>query len=325
MVLPQGVWVGTIGTKAIVACFNKGSRWTSYGSYYYIDYLKPIALTTRETDSYWHEQNDTGQWELAAPLNGVIVGTWRNQKTGKTVPIKLAIMDGNDDETACARDSYNSRLESIPKIEIGKIVEFSSGRSYRKIRFAGQETVELLGPDPALHQLNSILKLDQSREALDVYFQQRREFLGRVGYPAVDERHAEPTYWDSNFITIKFYSWVAGEGRGGISIEYRTWNTKTGVEVDLWKWIGASSSDPQLPPKLKEFLYRSVKEESPECANGYRGEGIFTLTLGKAGLHFDEDAWGEGCEKSFFIPYEKLDPFLDSTGKQAVNSILSQK
>ena len=93
-IVPQGVWNGTIGTKAIVACFNKGWPWTPYGSYYYVDYLKPIALTTRETDSYWHEEDDTGQWELAVPLNGVVVGTSRNQKTGKAIPIKLAIVDG---------------------------------------------------------------------------------------------------------------------------------------------------------------------------------------------------------------------------------------
>ena len=322
---PQGVWGGTVGTKAVVVCFNRGSPWTAYGSYYYVDYLKPIVLTTRDTDPYWHEQGDTGKWKLAAPVNGVIVGTWSNESTGKVLPISLALVDGNDDESACARDSYNTRLESIPKIEKGKIVQFSPGRSYRKLRFAGQETAELFGPDPALDRLNSLLKLDQSKEALDAYFQQRREFLGRVGYPSVDERNTEPTYWDSKFITIKFYLWVAGEGRGGISIAYRTWSTQTGEEVDLWQWIGASSSNPQVPPKLKKFLYRNIKEEYPECASGYRGEGIFTLTLDKVGLHLDEDAWGDGCEKSFFTPYIKLRPFLNPAGKMAIDSIVGQK
>jgi hypothetical protein len=321
---PQGVWSGTVGTKSIIACFNKGSPWTAYGSYYYIDYLTPIVLHTREKDSYWHE-GDTVLWELTTPVNGHLAGTWRNGKTGKTLPISLTFVDGNDDESACARGSYNSRLESRPKIEKGKIVQFSPDRSYRKLRFAGQETIELFGPDPALSQLNSLLKLDQSKEALDAYFQQRRESLGRVGYPGVDERHTEPTYWDSNFITIEFYLWVAGEGRGGISNEYRTWNSRTGEEVDLWKWIGSSHDNAKLPKKLKKYLYRNVKEESPECADGYRGEGVYTLTLHKDGLHIDEDAWGEGCEKAFVIPYGKLGPFLSSTGKQAVNSIMGSK
>lgn len=319
---PQGVWKGVIGTKAIIACFNVGSPWVAYGSYYYVDYLSPIALSTRETDSYWHEEGDTGRWELSAPVNGTVSGTWKNAK-GKTLPINLTSIDGNDDESACARDSYNARLETRPKIEVGKIVQLSSERSYRTLRFAGQETIELIGPDIALNQINSLLKLDQSKEAVDAYFQQRREFLGRTGSPSVDERHAEPTYWDSNFITIRFYEWIAGTGRSGISTQYRTWDTKTGAEIDLWSWIGSSSSDAKLPSKLKTFLY--TQDESSECADGYRGEGDFTLTLDKTGLHIDEDAWGSGCEKSFFIPYEKLNPFLSPSGKQAINLIVGEK
>ncbi len=322
---PQGVWHGTVGTKTIVACFNKGSPWTAYGSYYYMDHLKPIALHAGEKDPYWHEEGDTGLWELTTPVNGAVAGTWRNGKTGKSLSIRLTLVDGDDDESACARDSFNSHLEKRPKIEEGKTVQFSPGRSYRKLRFAGQETVELFGPDPALNQLNSQLKLDQSKEALGGFFQQRREFLGRVGYPAVDERHTEPTYWDSNFISIEFYLWLAGEGRSGISNEYRTWNSRTGEEVDLWTWLGSSHDNATLPPKLKKYLYRSVKEESAECANGYRGQGVYTLTLHKEGLHIEEDAWGDGCEKAFVIPYRKLGPFLSSTGKQAVNSIVGLK
>ena len=321
---PQGVWSGTIGTKAIIACFNEGSRWVSYASYYYIDYLKPIVLTTREVGSFWHEENDSGQWELNAPFDRVVLGTWTDPKTKKTLPIKLHLIDGSEDKTACARNSYNSRLEVPPKIEVLKMIQFSQGRAYRKLRFAGQETIELFGPDPAIKRINSLLKLDRSKAAVESYFQQRREFLGRVGYPAVDERLTEPTYWDANFITVRFYLWVAGEGRSGISNEYRTWNTKTGEEIDLWRWIGASSKNPRLPPKLVKHLYRGVTE-TPECASGYRGQGDFTLKLAKSGLQFDEEAWGDGCEKSFFISYEKLFPFLTPAGKQAVGSIIGQK
>ena len=51
----------------------------------------------------------------------------------------------------------------------------------------------------------------------------------------------------------------------------------------------------------------------------------FTLTLAKAGLQFEEEAWGEGCERTFFIPYEKLGPFLSPAGKQAIKAIRGQK
>lgn len=325
--LPKGVWVGSVGTRAITVCFNAGSRWGSYGSYYYLDDRKPIRLTISNNDSYWTEDGNAALWELADPRSGVIVGTWYHPEMQEFLPIKLGIVDGSDDSRACARDSYNSPLEDAPQIATGNVIHFSPGRSYRKLHFADQETIELFGPDAATSRINSFLQFDQSTERVRSYFQQRREFLGRIGYPGVDERHAEPVFWDAHFITIRFYLWAAGTGRSGISNEYRTWNVKTGEEVDLWQWIGASSSEPRLPPSLKKFMYQHTREspESPECADGYRGQEDFTITLGKFGLHFDEEAWGDGCERSFFVSYEKLSPFLSRSGKRAVKSMRNRK
>lgn len=318
-VVPQGVWKGTLGKKAIIACFNKGDSGSSDGSYYYLEHLEPIAIRTTEKDPYWHEEKDTGVWELAAPSRGAVSGVWRNLKTRKSLPIRLMLLDGNHDEAACARDSYNARLESYPKVMVGKWQQFSPGRLYRKLQFAGQVTIELSGPDPAVPRLNELLKLDRSKEAIAAYFAQRREFLGRVGYPAVDERDTDPVYWDSNFIQIKFYEWVAGEGRAGISIMHRTWDARNGAEVDPWKWL-AGSTDNGLPPKLKKFLYRNTKE-APECADGYKGEGAFTLLLSHGGISFEEEAWGDGCDKSFFMSFKELKPFLSTAGKRAVETM----
>jgi hypothetical protein len=173
---PQGVWRGTLGAKAIMACFNESLGTTAYASYYYIDHLKPIVLTTREADAFWHEENDTGRWTLDAPLNGSIAGSWIHPKTKNTLPIQLYVVDGRNDKTACARDSYNVRLEMSPKLRALPRVQFSVGRAYRKLQFAGQESVELFGPDVAISAINGALKLDQSQAAIDAYFQQRANF-----------------------------------------------------------------------------------------------------------------------------------------------------
>jgi hypothetical protein len=316
---PQGVWSGTIGTKAIVACFNDNG----YGSYYYIDYLKPISLSKGGyKDHYLHEHNDTGRWELAVPVNGTVAGTWSNEKTGKTLPIHLALVDGDDDESACVRNSYNLRLGIIkPKIEKGEIIQFSLGRSYRKLQFARQETIELFGADPALGKINSSLKPNQSKEAIDDYLVQWRESWERLGYPLKDELCTEPIFWDSNFIMVGFHRWYAGTGTGGISDEYRTWSTQTGEEVDLWQWIGSNSEERELSPELEEFLYKDF-EESPGCTD-YYGQGNYELRLDKAGLYISETAIS--CGVGFFVPYEKLLPFLTPAGKEAVRSIKRQQ
>jgi hypothetical protein len=214
----------------------------------------------------------------------------------------------------------------MPTVETSKVIPFSPGRSYRILRFAGQETIELLGPDPAIEKINLLLQLDQSKEAVDSYFQQRREFLGRVGYPGVDEQHTKPTYWDENYITINFYLWIAGEGRSGISNEYRTWNIKSGEEIDIWKWFRTNLVDHKLPGNLEKYLSRNIKGPSfSECDKEYRGKGSFTITLAKRGLHINEEEWGDGCEKAYFISYAKLLPFLSPAGKQAVSAIIGKR
>ena len=320
---PQGVWAGHVGENAIVACFNEGSQWTTYASYYYIHQLQPITLHTRESNRLWHE-SDAGTWELSAPDNGVVTGLRSDKKTKETIPIKLRYVDGSDDKTACARDSYNTRLETTPPVETSERKIFSPGRSYRTLRFAGQETIKLFGTDLAIGSINLELKLDQSKEAISSYFRQRREFLGRVGYPGVDDQRTEPIYWDAKFITVRFAFWAAGEGRGGAYSDHRTWDARTGHQIDLWQWIGASSAAPKLPPKLEKLLYKDMKQ-TPECIGGYRGQGIFTLKLAKSGLIFEEDAWGEGCEKVFFVSYDKLRPFLSPEGRRAVGLALRKK
>ena len=321
--VPQGVWSGTIGSSAVTVCFNAAPY---YASYYYNDIREPIGISRHEADWLWHESSipsTTGMWALSKPVHGQLAGTWRDPKTQTSLPIHLRFVDGDNDERACARDTYNLRLETPPKVEIGKYVQLSPDRSYRKLRFAGQETIELTGPDLAIRKINAILKLDRSKEAINAYFQQKREFLGRMGSPTVDLRTTDPTFWDSNFITVRFNAWVAGEGRSGISNTYRTWNLKTGEEVNVWHWLGVRSDDAALPSALQQHLYRHVKESSECKVNYYRGKGVFTLVLTKAGLNIYEDAWGSGCDKHFFVSYKNLMPFLSPAGKQAVRSILN--
>ena len=316
----KGVWEGTVGTKAVTACFNADFP---SGSYYYKQFLKPIQLTAKD-DKYWHEEQETGIWELATPVDGVILGRWRSPKTRAGLSIQLRLVDGAGVGNACALNSYNAAIEKPPKIETGKYIQFSPSRSYRKVWFAGQETIELFGPDPATARVNHLLKLDTSKKAIDAYFQQRREFLGRVGIPAVDEVDVKPEYWDANFITVNFYTWTAGEGRNGISNIYQTWNVVTGEEVNLWDWLGAKSNEAKLPPKLHKYIFKGAAPSS-DCQDGYRGQGEFILTLSKTGLNIFEKSWGDGCEESFSIPYAKLLPFLSPQGKLAIKSILKNK
>ena len=327
---PKGVWIGSIGTKSVVACFNKES-----GNYYYVDYLKPIALDMGDTALNWGEWADTGQWQLTAPAKGFIAGIWSHSATKSKLPIKLKLVDGRDDETACSRNSYNSQLEVVPKIRRDKIIEFSKGRSYRKLHFLDQAKIELFGPDKGLDRINASLKPDERKQTVGSYFRNRREALGSSGIYFDDTKDAEPVYWDAHFVSIRFFHSTAGMGARGTTNEYEVWSTVTGEKVDLWAWLGSSSSQKKLPPKLYKYLLDRNKpdpnwkpdpgEDYPDCTS-YYSKGDYVLELKKSGMEIYEAPYGNGhCEEYFQVPYPELLPFLSPEGTKAVNAILGRK
>ncbi|MCL2346350.1 MAG: hypothetical protein FWC58_10935, partial [Desulfobulbus sp.] len=109
----QGVWRGTIGTESVVACFNGGQLFGHTGSYYRTTDLKPAGLfiepTRKEDNRFYCREGQVGgdkaRWEISAPVDGIITGTWRNDKTGDVFSINLTYFDGNTDERACERSS----------------------------------------------------------------------------------------------------------------------------------------------------------------------------------------------------------------------------
>lgn len=337
--VPKGIWEGTLGTKPIVACFN--TEFAS-GSYFYRQYKKPIQLVRPEKDEFWHEADDTGLWSLDPAKGSALTGTWKSAK-GKpvTLPIQLNLADASGGDRACGSDGYAGLLEAPPKIETGKKEEYAPGRSFRTLRFAGQETLELLGPEPTLAAINRELRgdFDTSRKTVKAYFDTRREFLGQVGVPAEDEKTATPDHWTSEWLSIRNYSWTAGTGSRGISWFFRTWDLKTGKQVDPWTWFGARTQkqdDPgeksgtgrgMLTPKLRRFLFAYGKidpsQAEKNCKGNYADGSPYDLTLETKGMSFSQPANGDGCEITVEVPYADLDPVLTPAGKAAVRRILA--
>lgn len=335
--VPKGVWEGTLGTQAIVACFN--AEFPS-GSYFYKRYRTPIQLTRRDKDDFWHEAGDTGVWSLEAPKGTTLAGTWKRVK-GKpaALPIRLDLADATGGDTACGGDGYAGLLETPPKTETGPSKEFAPGRSFRPVRFAGQATVELSGPEPTLAAINRELRrdLDTGPEAVKAYFDTRRAFLGRVGAPAEDENITEPVYWGSQWLSIRSYRWTAGTGRRGISWFHRTWDLQTGRQVDPWSWFGArppgqasareGTGSGTLTPAMRRFLFRHAKIDAskadPACSRNYENGAGYDLTLEASGMRFSQPAYGDGCEIEIEVPYAELDPLLTPAGKAAVQRILA--
>lgn len=318
----NGVWRGKLGNMDILACFNGEQS----GNYYYLRHKQPIRLSREEKSNVWVEDGNTGSWKLDPPIARKLQGVWQAPGNGKSLTITLGSQSNEKDDQPCASTEYNQALEDFPKLKIGSIEDFN-GRKYRKLRIADVETIELMSSETVVGKVNRKLRdvLPKSKADLEEYFVKRREFLGNLGYAAEDETFAQPYYWSDDWITVHYYRWAAGFGARGISLNYRTWNMKTGEEVDLWKWFGTRSysySDmAPLPDRLKKHLIKDADIEA-ECRHEYYGEGEYHITLESTGIKFWENAFGDGCEKEFIIPYKDLEPFLTPEGRTAIRTFV---
>jgi len=236
---------------------------------------------------------------------------------------------GGEDGPPCGRVSDHARPDAAPRLEVGKKILFAPHRVYRTLRFAGRETLELFGPEPATAEVNRQLRQDLDR------LRKRCEPSEPNAADTGDEIETEPVYWTSQWVTVKNYIWYAGTGTAGISRGHRTWDLQSGQQVDLWSWFGQAGGEQSdiyaagrgtPSPKLMRFLFGYARSD-PEWAAGADEPGLcsqqYDLTLEKSGMRFYrwQDYFG-GCEVDILVPYNRLSPVLSVAGKSAVRRIL---
>jgi hypothetical protein len=335
---PQGVWKGTLGKAAIVACFNKEG---AGGSYYYVRYLAPLALYYRAENDRWYEPpqraypGKSDKWQLEAPRDGSLHGSWTAADGKRSSPVTLSLVDGSDDPRACARDSYAKALDDALSVVADKRITFGK-HAYRVLSFAGSQTMQILDGGHVASGINGRLlsELDRSPEAAAAYIATRRSALGDHGTAGEDELLTEPVYWANGW--FQNYRWADGLGRRGISWSYGTWNLATGKPVDPWDWFESSDAAARhrresgvtpLTTKLRALFFKSESLSPADADNtnceSYDSLGAgYDLTLANDGFHFDQPAYGDGCDHAFVLSYKNALPLMTVAGRQAVSRIL---
>jgi hypothetical protein len=111
----QGVWSGTLGKQAIMACLQDDS-----GEYYYQRHRTEIGLTLQKGDLWQEEQtgpaadhpigepgDPTAQWQLSSPSGDQLVGRWLDPDNKRTLPIQLQRVSTTLDSNApCEAAAY---------------------------------------------------------------------------------------------------------------------------------------------------------------------------------------------------------------------------
>jgi hypothetical protein len=315
-----GVWKGTLGQSSITACFN-GAHGAN-GSYYYQRILTPIQLTQANASEPWAEEGNTGFWQLDEPQGDTLTGTWSKTLGGKSLALALKRADSD----SCASDTYNNPLEAVPPAVTVEKKTFGE-HAYQVKTQGGQVTLKLEGDGPAIEKINrDLARLAISPEGQADFYRERRNALDQSGSTSTSEITVEPFHWSSQWITVRFYRWTAGYGRGGISWGLHSWNLQTGDSVDPWTWLGGReewdspySGQIKLPSAFSRWLAKQAPtDEGCPAINSYSS---FDLSFTTQGLQLSTPATGDGCDNDLSFTWEQLEPVLTAQGKAAVPSL----
>lgn len=109
----NGVWQGTIGNLAVLACFqDQGGHDGIGGAYYYLDHLRLITLSPKNTKNSkgWIEMGSGGErasnpwWEVHLEGQDHITGTWHGARRMLRINLKRIAPGGS----ACSSTAFTS-------------------------------------------------------------------------------------------------------------------------------------------------------------------------------------------------------------------------
>lgn len=322
----QGVWSGTLGNSPIVACFDaRSDDGQRHGSYYYVRYLAPIALTPQTVEGEWAEGADA-RWSLSSPQRNHLEGAWRSSDGRKDLPVRLTRLPGTSAMQACGSDAYNLPLEQAAlKVKVGS-VRYLGKKRYRPVSIAGVQLVELIDAAPGIAAINRQLRAELPGDDA-AQRQQLRELVRTEGRYVFDTVTAEPVEWTDRSVTIRLHRDFAGAGASGAEDGSRTWNVVSGGEIDPWRWFGVGSDRSAdlplpvvgrtgvLPANLKDYLMKAA-HAGGDCRALYDESSAAGIQVSEVGIEFLlGDTLRPECMQTVFVSPEAIQPFLNERGK----------
>lgn len=334
-----GVYRGTLGNDAIAVCINPAVGGSQTGSYYLARLPEPVGL--EKTGASWRTE-EGGEFRLEASGSGLSGQGHLEAKTANA-PLKLNRVPSGD-ERPCASDAYNLAIERASRIVPGVEPENFAGQSYRTLTVNGNQSrelsvqsIELLGQGTGVGRINSQLRelLPQTPlEMSNTFYDCRRDNLGERGQDGQFQLRVQPELWTSRWFgvstTVDSY---CGGANPDYRISHRTWDLKTGEELDLWRWIAGgrvvtdelgSATYSEAPAALNTLLLaKATGSRAPAtCAAALRGNRNYLLRLSDRGLVFSTRfaAAQRDCNTDIEVPFDTLKPFLSPEGKQALGA-----
>ena len=275
----DGVWVGTLGRQAVMACFdhhNNGPREAdvpAYGSYFYERYGKLIKLEPQaQSPGRWvevSEKKSTGNWEFRVKAGDMLEGQWSGPTGAPTARISLKrfnTLGMSDPSTSCETLAQGSRFGAQKRQISTKTLP--NGKQYRVLSVLDRaiSTLELVGEGDGLASLNERLA-NELRIGAASYFD--CPVSGELPTPANAQKEKPdysssiaPLFWNERWVSLaQNWNGDCGWAHPFSDINRSTWALSTGTPVNLWNWIAASRKPDASPDSDADYFNYAAPEK----------------------------------------------------------------
>lgn len=276
----DGVWMGTLGAQAVVACFDHHKEAVAadvraYGRYFYERYGKRIKLEPQpQSPGHWVEEGEktstTGTWEFRVTAGDLLEGQWSGPTGAPTALIRLKrfkTLEWFTPLVICEILAPGSRF-GAQKRQVSTKQTLPNSKQYRVLSVldGAISTLELVGEGDGLASLNERLA-NELRIGAASYFD--CPVSGEEPTPT-SIKTKKPDY--SSSIALLFWNerWVSlaqnsSGDCGGLypfsDTNRSTWALSAGTQVNLWTWIAASHKPDALPDYDAYYLNYAAPEK----------------------------------------------------------------
>jgi hypothetical protein len=213
--------------------------------------------------------------------------------------------------------------------------ELLGDRRYRPLSLAGVQLVELIDSSPGAVVINRQLRAELKASAANMAAirEKVRDSIRSMGIVALDKVSASVIEWNDRWLTLNLNREFAGLGAAGVDSGYRSWDMRSGREIDPWTWFGLKSREGNDEPlvmvtrtaMLPDALKRSVLTASttaPECRALYHGPLSARIWAGEAGIEFTiGDTGRPECLQSVVLPFAAVRSLMTPAGRDAAKRI----
>lgn len=356
----RGVWMGTIGTHAVVACFDRStddrdaSDMPHVSAYFYQRLAKPIQLMPENVSSNrWQEvgrSRSTGTWDIRAKGNE-LTGTWTSGDSTSTLPINLKRFEGlsySFHQISCKQwpggsgvfDTGTYQQRAAEPIKVGK-PQVIHQHSYRMLSALGGsvKSVELLEKGPSFERLNHRLRNELTIGIANYYdcasswagYTKKKKVKGGGDFSS----SIQPVLWTPHWVVFaKSESGYCGGAHPYSEVSYVNWSLDSEKYVDLMTWFQPNETEDGdargLPEVLNQMIVhqalaqrRAFDPSDTECLETIETSTEYDLHLQEEGMVFTTSFShaAQACEDDVLIPYDKLMAYLTDEGIKGVKSI----